>query len=189
MPWNLHSLVARASGLLVGFALSAGAAWGHDLTASHVIVRLTATELELQIKIAADSAWPLVQEKSPGALYVQEDYDTVARPLLLNLAKTLTDTSIDGKTVEPTKTDVVVAEDTFLFAYHYAVPAQGVFRLAETYLAKMPADYVSYVRLFDRNGKLTSSKTLTQKDLSCEIPLAVGQAVPVSPPTSPAPKS
>lgn len=163
-------------------ALSCLGVQAHDLTASHLIARLKPEGLELQVKIAADSAWPLVQEISPGAVYTAEDFETVQRPLLLTFAKTLDAFTVDGKPVAPTETTVLTVEDTFLFSFVCPVPPQGTVQVKELYLKKMPPDYVSRLRLFDQSGTLVTSKNLTAADPVFEFKLPLGKTGPSAPP-------
>lgn len=130
----------------------------------------------MQIRIAADSAWPLVQEISPGALFSSEDFDTVGRPLLLAFAKTMDQLTVDDKIVSPVKTDVKVVEDTFLFAFVYPVPVRGTVRLQETYLAKMSPDYASHIQLFDQAGRLVETKSLAASNRTFAIVLPIGKS-------------
>jgi hypothetical protein len=129
-----------------------------------VIARLRPERLELQLKIAADSAWPLVQEISPGAIFTMEDFESVGRPLLLAAAKTMEELTVDGKITPPVHLEVRVVEDTFLLAFTYAVPARGTVQLKENYLAKMSPEYASHLRLYDAAGTLWDSKSLTGVD-------------------------
>lgn len=156
-------------------------AQAHDLTASHLIARLKPEGFELQVKIAADSAWPLVQEISPGAVYTPEEFETVWRPVLLAFAKTMDELTVDGKPVTPTQTTVLTVEDTFLFSFSYPVPASGTVRVKELYLKKMAPDYISYLRLFDRAGKPVANKNLTVDDPVFEFKLPVGKPAPTAP--------
>jgi|GEM_PF-4204779 len=145
-------------------SVSSASARAHDLTASHLIARLKPEGLELQIKVAADSIWPLVQEISPGAVYTAEDFETVEKPLLLAFAKTMDEFTVDGKRVTPSRTDVLIVEDTFLFSFIYPILPQKSVQLKELYLKKMSPDYISHLRLFDRSGTLLTSKDLTASD-------------------------
>lgn len=144
---------------------------GHDLTTSHVLVRFKAEEIELQIKIAADSAWPLVQELAPGAVFSAEEFETTGRPLLLKFAETLDALAIDGASLPALRRNISVVEDTFLFSTVYRRPAGGTLRIEEAYLKKMSPDYTSNVRVVDQRGQLIASKILSTADARFEISL------------------
>lgn len=144
---------------------------GHDLTTSHVLVRFKAEEIELQIKIAADSAWPLVQELAPGAVFSAEEFETTGRPLLLKFTETLDALAIDGASLPALRRNISVVEDTFLFSTVYRRPAGGTLRIEEAYLKKMSPDYTSNVRVVDQRGQLIASKILSTADARFEISL------------------
>ena len=126
----------------------------HDLTASYTTARLQSDEVEVQIKVAGDSLWPLVQEIAPGSLFVRENFETEGKPLLLSFAKTMHEVAVDGKIISPLRIDVTISEDNFLFTFVYPRPPSGVLKLKEMYLQKMPPDYASYLRLCDQEGAL-----------------------------------
>ena len=168
----MTSLLSHRPGLLgLLLLLTCSSSWAHDLMASYVIARLLPDHMELQIKIAAESAWPLVQEISPGAVFTMEEFESRWRPLLLSCAKTMDQVTIDGKIVPPVQMDVVVAEDTFLFAFAYSLPLRGAMQIKETYLKKMSPEYASHIRLFDQAGTLIESKDLTGSNLAFDIVL------------------
>lgn len=144
--------------------LSLASSWGHDLTASHVLVRLKPGEIELRIKIATDIAWPLVQENVPGVVFLREDFETVGRPILLKFGQTLDELRVSERILSPIRTDVVLAEDVFLFISVYPRPPKGTLRINETYLGKPFPGYLSHVRLFDESGQLITTKTLSAAD-------------------------
>jgi hypothetical protein len=126
----------------------------HDLTASYATARLQSGEVEIQIKVAGDSIWPLVQEIAPETVFVRENFETEGKPLLLSFAKTMHEVAVDGKTISPLRFDVTISEDNFLFTFVYPRPPSGVLKLKETYLQKMPPDYASYLRFCDQTGAL-----------------------------------
>ena len=173
MDIPLHSVCSGLRLILAALFFAPAVSHAHDMMASHVIARVKPDALELQIKIAADVAWPLVQETSPGVIFVMEDFEKVGRPLLLSLAKKMDTLRIDGKTVEPSRIDVVVAEDTFLFAITYSLPPRGTLQLTENYLGKMSPEYLSRIRIFDQSGAQVGSKELSKDKpvLDLQIPL------------------
>jgi hypothetical protein len=143
----------------------------HDLTASHATARLLSAEVEFQIKIAADSAWPLVQEIAPGAVFLRETFETEGKPLLLSFAKTMHEVTLDGKTLSPLRIDVTISEDNFLFTFIYPRPPRGALQFKETYLRKMPAEYSSYLRLCDETGAVLALANLNGSKSTFELPL------------------
>ena len=165
------------------FACVAGCnvATGHDLMASVCTVRVRPDKLELQIKIAADSIWPLVQETiAPGAIFVLEDFEREGKPLLVAFARTMEELTVDGVALTPRETDVTVVEDNFVFTMVYRRPLGGVARLKENYLLRMPSGYLSRVRFLDQHDEVLSVKTLRGSDILFEMKL------PLHPPKVPA---
>lgn len=171
LPANRFSLLRTA--IAVAFVYCGSWARAHDLTASHTLVRLKPESVEIQIKIAADSAWPLVQELSPEAVFVREDFETVEKPLLLKFGQTLQEFTVDGKAAAPLRQDVRLAEDTFLFIFEYPRPPRGALALREHYLHKMPPEYGEHVRVFSGAGELLGSITLGGQLTECSLPPAV----------------
>lgn len=160
----------HAFGVLLFMALS-NLSWAHDLMASYVVAQLKPDTIELQIKIAADSIWPLVQELNPEAIFVSENFETQGKPLLRAFGKTMHEVIVDGKTTSPLRNDVILAEDSFLFTFTYARPSQGILRLRETYLQKMSVEYSSYVSFCDQTGAILAMKNLNSSNIIFESPL------------------
>ncbi len=150
------------------------------------MVRVKPAEIELRIKIATDIAWPLVQETAPQAVFLREDFETVGRPILLKFGKTLDEVAVAGQILPPIRTDVVLAEDVFLFISVYSRPPPGNLRIHETYLEKTFPGYASHFRLFDESGSLVASKTLSAADPVFEfvVPPEKPAIAPVSRSTS-----
>lgn len=170
----------RAIGRLVPlFALCGSLAHGHDPTASYATALLKPDGLELQVKIAADSAWPLVQDTvAPGAIFVREDFDTVGRLQLLAFAKIMEEMSAQGKTIAPLRLDVAVVDDNFIFTLDYPRPPQGTLQLKENYLRQMPSDYVSNITVLDQNEKPLASAVLNPTDNTLEMTIPASAAAP-----------
>lgn len=165
------------------FALSlacASLAAGHDLTTSYATVRFKADALELQVKIAADSAWSAVQATvAPGAVFVLEEFETVGKSQLIAFGRQMEELTIDGKVVPPRAIAVAVVEDNFVFTFLYPRPSRGPVQMTEKYLKLMAPDYASRVAVVDQNDKPIASKTLHIPDVTFSLPL------PASPAKSP----
>lgn len=157
--FSMKSRLLAAWGVFVLFFSAIGSA--HDTTASYVTIRAPADRLELQIKIAAEMAWPAVQATvAPGRIFVVEEFETVGRELLVKFARIAEELSLDGKVVAPTKVQAEVADDNFIFTFSFPRPASGALRLSEKYLQYMPSDYVSRIVVLDSAGKPLASKTV-----------------------------
>jgi hydrogenase/urease accessory protein HupE len=153
---------------------------------SYSIARLKPDGIELQIKIAADSAWPVVQDTvAPGAIFVREEFETVGRPQLLAFAKTLDRLAVDGAALTPRKINVAVVDDNFIFTLLYPRPMRGTLRLQETYLKHMSFGYVSHITFLDENEKQLASKILEVRDETFEMVLPLGGNESAPPPQSP----
>jgi hypothetical protein len=160
---------------------------GHDLTTSYATIRFKADALELQIKIAADSAWPAVQATvAPDTVFVLEEFETVGKAKLLSFARTMEELTVDGAAVAPRQLDVEVIEDNFLFTFVYPRPKRGEVQLTEKYLKLMAPDYASRVVIVDQKEKPLASKTLHVPNVTLPIalpPLSTGApAVPATHP-------
>lgn len=132
----------------------------HDLSASYATLRFKPDTLQLEVKVAAETAWSQVQAKiAPGEIFVMEDFEKVGKPLLLKFAKTMEELTVDHTVVEPRETNVAVVEDNFIFTFTYPRPARAAV-LKEKYISQMPSDYVSRVVVVDAKNEVAVSKTL-----------------------------
>ena len=171
--------------LLLSFAICGSAATGHDLTTSYATFRYTPNALELQIKIAADAAWPAVQATvAPGAVFVLEEFETTGKAHLLAFARTMEELAVEGVPLSPRDLKVEVVEDNFLFTFTYPRPAGRAMQLTEKYLKLMASDYASRIVVLDQNEKTLASKTLHFPSVSLTLPAHP----PVANPTAPSPK-
>jgi hypothetical protein len=184
LPVNRHRTRGFFSGRGVWLFFLAGLCAGasaHDLTASHATVRLKADTVEVEIKIAADSAWPLVQDTvAPGALFVLEDFPTTGRPVLVAFARQMQELSAGGRAIPPRTVDVAVVEDNFVFTLSYPRPARGAAILRETYLRSTPPDYRFLALLVDENDQPLTSRILHGADPAADIALPPRTAGPTS---------
>lgn len=157
----------------MAFALFCPAlAVGHDLTTSYATVRFQADTLELQIKIAADSAWSAVQATvAPGAVFTLEEFETVGKSQLVAFGRQMEELTIDGIVVPPQEIAVQVVEDNFVFTFRYARPTRGAVQLTEKYLKLMAPDYASRIVVVDQNEKPVASKTLHLPNVTFAVPL------------------
>lgn len=159
--------------LLRGFLLTlllllAPLARAHDLSASYATIRAKPDVIELQVKMAAEQAWNLVQSTvAPGVVFVMEEFEKVAKPALLKFAATMEELTVDRNVVAPKSIDVVVAEDNFIFTFTYPRSARAT--LKENYLKRMPPDYVSRVVVEDSKKEPIASKTLRPTDPTFEF--------------------
>ena len=130
----------RAMLLVLGAGWAAHpSAWAHDLMASHAKVRIKPDGVEVEIKIAADSAWALVQDSGgPSVAFVLEDFEKVGRPLLMTFARQMEELVSDGQAVRPRKIDVTIVEDNFVFSFAYPRPTGKSVNLKQNYLSRMP---------------------------------------------------
>lgn len=159
--------------------LGATLAYGHDLTASHAAVRVKSTELELEVRIASDMAWPLVQDTvAPGALFLREEFETVGKGQLLAFAKLIEQMTVEGKKIPPARIDVAVVDDNFVFTLVFPRPARGSVRLTENYLTRMPPEYLSFITVVDEHDKELATKTLSEADNVMDIALIPAPAEP-----------
>jgi hypothetical protein len=169
------------------FSVFAAMASAHDLSASYATIRIQPERLELQVKIAAETAWFRVQATVPsaaGQIFVLEEFESVGRPALLKYASTMEELNVEGKTVAPSQTDVVVSDDNFVFTFTFPRPARGQARLSENYLKRMASDYVSRVVVVDPQEKVQASKTLHPTNPVFEFSVPPVEAAPSSKPTS-----
>ena len=167
----------RQSLFLLACVAGYNVAAGHDLMASICTVRVKPEKLELQIKVAADSIWPLVQETiAPGTVFVLEDFEREGKPLLVSFARTMEELTADGVVLTPHETDAAVVEDNFVFTLVYRRPPAGVVRLKENYLLRMPPGYLSRVRFLDQHEEVLSVKTLRGSDTLFEMKLPLRPA-------------
>jgi hypothetical protein len=167
--------------LLTLSAICCTVADGHDLTTSYATIRFKTDTLELEIKIAADSAWPAVQAiVAPGAVFVLEEFETVGKAQLVAFGRKMEELTVDGTVVAPRAIAVEVVEDNFVFTFVYPRPARATVQLTEKYLKLMAPDYASRVVVVDQNEKPLASKTLHVPNLSFSI------ALPAPPANAPA---
>jgi hypothetical protein len=162
---RLNSLPLRGF-LLSVFIFGGKFTAAHDLSASYATIRFKPDAVELEVKIAGESAWALVQASvAPGVIFVMEEFEKVGQPILLKFAQTMEELTVDGKVVAPRETKVIVAEDNFIFTFIYPRPAHAA-TLKENYLKRTPPDYVSRVVVVDAKNEIASSKTLRASDLT-----------------------
>lgn len=172
----------RRHWLLLPLFFALGTALAHDLTTSHATIRLKPGVLELQVKIATDTAWAIVQEThAAGAAFVLEEFETVGRQHLLSFARTMEELTIDGRIVSPRSTNVEIVEDNFIFTFVFGPLAPGRALLTEKYLKEMPGDYTSRVTVADENEKQLAAKTLTASDTAFSFNFPNIAKIPASP--------
>ena len=141
----------------------------HDLGASYATIRFKPDAMELEVKIAGESAWNLAQNTvAQGVVFVLEDFERVGKPLLLKFAATMEELTVDHTVIPPRAINVIVADDNFIFTFTYPRPA-GRAALKEKYLKQTAPDYLSRIVVVDAKNEPVISKTLRPTDLTFEF--------------------
>lgn len=116
--WRHHLVLITILSLLVCRTATA-----HDALASWTIARVTPEALNVEVNIAADSAWSAVQRTvSPGTEFIAEQFESVGRPRLIAFARTLQVVTVDGNRVEPSAVDATMDFDDFDLRLTYPLP-------------------------------------------------------------------
>jgi len=134
--------------------------------------------MQVEINIAADSAWPAVQRSvAPGTEFIAEQFEEVGRPNLVAFARTLQVVTVDGVRVEPSEVDAFMDYDDFNIRLTYPLPSRGGrLEISEPYLKLMTTDYTSHLTVMDEEGTTLTGKIMDAADhlvvvkLSDEVP-------------------
>lgn len=170
----------RASGLLTTslvaalWTLTIPPAAAHDTTTSWTIVRVRAQEVELTVKIAAESVWPFVQTVAPGVLLEMERLDAL-RPTLADSAKRMHELSVNGRALVARTGEGRVVEDYLEFHVVFPRPEAGSLALKAGYLAVMSPEFTADVTVLDASDRLLASRTLTGSAPLLEVTLPEGR--------------
>lgn len=151
---------------LAALALVACNAWAHDPLSSWTVVWLQANTVQVEINIAADSAWPAVQKSiAPGTEFIAEQFETEGRRHLEAFARAAQEVTLDGRRLEPTEAEVFMDFDDFNITLTYPLPPGGRrLEIREPYLKLMTSGYTSHLTVMNEAGETLTGRIIDAAD-------------------------
>jgi len=156
-------------------ALAAASAQAHDLLTGNTDLGLRPDALQVDFVVARVVAKSLL-EHPPADNITDENFDGVFQPLLQPAAAGLFILTIDGKTIVPQLTEVVLSEETDVrFTWVFTRPPGGRLALAAPVIKKLPDGFVNNIAMKE-GGKVLAYGEQRDGDPPWAITLAAPPA-------------
>jgi hydrogenase/urease accessory protein HupE len=149
--------------------LSSCTAWAHDTLASATLVRLRPGHIEVELKMLAEAAWPLVDNVGAYNDFQPEQFDAIRDTWAAN-ARGFFQLETNGRPRAASSAQVELSTDYFIFRLTYPRDGAGEIRLVSTYLEKMPPGSHAAVSVTSDDGAQIAAKVESNDDRALVFP-------------------